>query len=144
MDNNTIKDNGEVVKMVDEEYPNKGCWIVNTDVSSGGGTHYIVLYIKNNECYIIDPLGKNNFRPYDNIMMEKLQNYDVSFYPYKFQMDRSVHCGWFSLYVCKLIKYLKYPDINKLTKELVRIFGKTADVADELQLVKAFGVQKKM
>ena len=51
--------------------------IMNTDISSGPGIHWIVLYPVDKVCYIFYPLGENNFRPYDKIMIEKLNDYDL-------------------------------------------------------------------
>ena len=49
--------------------------IVNTDISSGPGIHWIVLYPVKEICYIIDPLGENNFRPYDKIMIDRINEF---------------------------------------------------------------------
>ena len=51
--------------------------IVNTDISSGPGIHWIVLYPVKEICYIIDPLGENNFRPYDKIMIDKINEFGL-------------------------------------------------------------------
>ena len=53
--------------------------IVNTDLSSGPGIHWIVLYPVDNICYIFDPLGENNYRLYDNIKINKIREYGLKF-----------------------------------------------------------------
>ena len=77
--------------------------IMNTDISSGPGIHWIVLYPVDKVCYIFDPLGENNFRPYDKIMIEKINEYDlkIKFYPGRIQFKNSNLCGYFSIMIAK-------------------------------------------
>jgi hypothetical protein len=151
MDNNTIKKNGVDVYAVDtfsDAMKEGNSFVINTDMSTGSGIHYIVLYCHNNECYIIDPLGKSNYRMYDDVMFDIVRNnsYDTKFYPYKFQMTDSSKCGYFAISVVKLIKRLrrKYKDVSfdVVKDEIVKKFGKTADPNDEEELKKEFGMNK--
>ena len=73
-----IKKNNLKWSMVDNiKLSYKEPLIMNTDISSGPGIHWIVLYPVDKVCYIFDPLGENNFRPYDKIMIEKLNDYGL-------------------------------------------------------------------
>lgn len=71
-------------------------------------------------------------------MFKQLPSHD--FYPYKFQVIYSVHCGWYAQYVVKLIEGLNNPSPQMITRALVKVFGKTADVGDEQTLAKFWGV----
>jgi hypothetical protein len=148
MSNKMIERNGIHVYPVDSfsEGLNKcpNVFIINSDISSGNGIHYYVVYVYEiNKVYIIDSLGKQQHsgRPYDDIMMQSLNGFDVRWFPYKFQMNKSVHCGWFSIFTAKLVERLNYPPVNVVEQRLIKLFGKTADNADEQVLVNAFGVQ---
>ena len=86
--------------------------IMNTDISSGPGIHWIVLYPVKEICYIIDPLGENNFRPYDKIMIDKINEFGlkIKFYPGRIQFKNSNLCGYFSIMIAKYLK--KYEPDN--------------------------------
>lgn len=55
-------------------------------------------------------------------------------------MDSSVHCGWFSIFVAKMIKNLQHPSPAVIENQLIKVFGKSADMNDELVLAQSFGV----
>ena len=115
--------------------------IVNTDISSGPGIHWIVLYPVKEICYIIDPLGENNFRPYDKIMIEKLNSYDlkIKFYPGRIQFKNSNLCGYFSIMIAKYLKKYEPDEPFTLINEL---FGLKADNNDIRQLINHFSALK--
>lgn len=115
--------------------------IMNTDISSGPGIHWIVLYPVDKVCYIFDPLGENNFRPYDKIMIEKLNSYDlkIKFYPGRIQFKNSNLCGYFSIMIAKYLKKYEPDEPFKIINEL---FGLKPDNNDIKQLIKHFGVLK--
>ena len=115
--------------------------IMNTDISSGPGIHWIVLYPVDKVCYIFDPLGENNFRPYDKIMIEKLNDYDlkIKFYPGRIQFKNSNLCGYFSIMIAKYLKKYEPDEPFKIINEL---FGLKPDNNDIKQLIKHFGVLK--
>ena len=115
--------------------------IMNTDISSGPGIHWIVLYPVDKVCYIFDPLGENNFRPYDKIMIDKINDYDlkIKFYPGRIQFKNSNLCGYFSIMIAKYLKKYEPDQPFKLINEL---FGLKPDNNDIKQLIKHFGVLK--
>ena len=115
--------------------------IMNTDISSGTGIHWIVLYPVDKVCYIFDPLGENNFRPYDKIMIDKINDYDLKlkFYPGRIQFKNSNLCGYFSIMIAKYLKKYEPDEPFKIINEL---FGLKPDNNDIKQLIKHFGVLK--
>ena len=115
--------------------------IMNTDISSGPGIHWIVLYPVDKVCYIFDPLGENNFRPYDKIMIDKINDYDlkIKFYPGRIQFKNSNLCGYFSIMIAKYLKKYEPDEPFKIINEL---FGLKPDNNDIKQLIKHFGVLK--
>jgi hypothetical protein len=115
---------------------------MNTDLSTSGGIHWIVLMPINNYLYICDPLGMYNYRPYDNIMFNTINELELTpyFYKYKIQMKNSVHCGWFSIYIAKLLNSIQSPTIQKCDNTIYNQFGHTADIDDEKVLIKNFGL----
>ena len=115
--------------------------IVNTDISSGPGIHWIVLYPVKDICYIIDPLGENNFRPYDNILINTINDYGlkIKFYPGRIQFKNSNLCGYFSIMIAK---YLKKYEPDQPFKIINELFWLKPDNNDIKQLIKHFGVLK--
>ena len=115
--------------------------IMNTDIYSGPGIHWIVLYPVDKVCYIFDPLGENNFRPYDKIMIDKINDYDlkIKFYPGRIQFKNSNLCGYFSIMIAKYLKKYEPDEPFKIINEL---FGLKPDNNDIKQLIKHFGVLK--
>lgn len=115
--------------------------IVNTDISSGPGIHWIVLYPVKEICYIIDPLGENNFRPYDKLMIDRINDYGlkINFYPGRIQFKNSNLCGYFSIMIAKYLKKYEPDNPIHLINEL---FGLKADNNDIRQLIKHFGALK--
>ena len=137
-----IKKNNLKWSMVDNiKLSYKEPLIMNTDISSGPGIHWIVLYPVDKVCYIFDPLGENNFRPYDKIMIEKLNDYDlkIKFYPGRIQFKNSNLCGYFSIMIAK---YLKKYEPDQPFKIINELFGLRPDNNDIKQLIKHFGVLK--
>ena len=137
-----IKKNNLKWSMVDNiKLSYKEPLIMNTDISSGPGIHWIVLYPVDKVCYIFDPLGENNFRPYDKIMIEKLNEYGlkIKFYPGRIQFKNSNLCGYFSIMIAK---YLKKYEPDQPFKIINELFGLKPDNNDIKQLIKHFGVLK--
>lgn len=120
--------------------------VVNTDVSNGSGIHWICVILVDGTVYIIDSLGPSNFRPYDNLMLTNLAQagYDYAFYDGRFQWDNDSLCGWFAIYVAKVLK--DSPD--RLTPKLVfdivyDAFGRDPDDGDIQKLIESFGLNQK-
>jgi hypothetical protein len=119
-------------------------FIVNTDHTSGTGIHWITIMPIDDRVFIVDSLGQNNVRPYDNIMFSTFANAGLEpvFYRGRFQWDNDSLCGWFAIYVTKMLndnaKGISVPIANKL---ISNTFGHTADDHDVKILINAFGLQ---
>ena len=138
-----IKKNNLKWSMVDNiKLSYKEPLIMNTDISSGPGIHWIVLYPVDKIFYIFDPLGENNFRPYDKIMIDKINGYNlkIKFYPGRIQFKNSNLCGYFSIMIAKYLKKYEPDNPIHLINEL---FGLKADNNDIKELIKDFGVLKR-
>lgn len=153
MSNDLIEENGITVKPIDafeNELKVGNVFILNTDLSVGRGIHYIVMYVyKPNKVFIIDSLGsKPKGRPYDAVMKQILDENNMTwkFYPYTFQTDDSKLCGYWAIWVVKLIEELKkhyyHPSPKLIIHELQEHFTKSASVENNKELVEAFGVRK--
>jgi len=118
----------------------KDAFVVNTDTSYGGGIHWIVLFVRNGICYIIDSLGKNNKRDNEGSMIKQILDFDLKPKIYDkgaFQYVNNSMCGWFSIFVAKLINYNKNVDIFKM---IYNIFGSRPDDNDIMILIRSFGL----
>jgi hypothetical protein len=51
-------------------------------------------------------------------------------------------CGFYSVYVCKLLERESDLTPEKIEKIVTNAFGKTADISDERRIISAFGIQK--
>jgi hypothetical protein len=126
-------------------------FLVNTDLSSGPGIHWLCACClvdgNQNVLYVVDPLGPENERPNDKVMLDIAHNnnYDVELYPHTIQEKWSVHCGYFSIVVAKLMIWLKKQNrltIDDIEKETIKLFGRYADLSDEALLAQLFGLDK--
>jgi hypothetical protein len=117
-------------------------FVVNTDTSQGSGIHWITMFARNRVCYIIDSLGPNNERPNDDMMFETIEKAGLKpkLYPYPFQYLDNSFCGWFAIYVAKLINKNKNSDVVKLVYD---VFGNSADDGDIQKLIDGFGLSGK-
>lgn len=111
--------------------------IINTDLSNGEGIHWIVLYPKDGTLYVIDPLGPKNYRPYDNVFSQvaSQSGLTIKYFPGRFQFNNSQECGWFAIYVAKLLQKTNGDPFNIVKST----FGRTADRGDQTVLKNAFG-----
>jgi len=116
--------------------------IVNTDVSTSQGIHWIIIYPLQSTNVIIDPLGPDNFRPYDKDMFNQLQQYQ--FYNGSFQLEDSSLCGWFAMAVVKMLKQYRPTTPQAVFKLLDSYFGtdRTADANDEQVLLQFFDLKQ--
>jgi hypothetical protein len=142
---NDITKNNLKWAMVDKFAPllrNEEAFIINTDLSSGNGIHWVVLYPRGNICYIIDSLGQDNDRPNDDILYETIEDAGLKakFYPHSFQFLDNSMCGFFAMYVCKLINKNKNADVFKMVTD---VFGTDADDGDIQKLIDGFGMNGK-
>lgn len=116
--------------------------IVNTDVNTGGGIHWITLFKIENILYIYDPLGKSNKRDNQEILNDyaESQQLKIYFYPYETQYKDSSLCGWFSIYVGKVFTQQKPKTIKECDHIIYTIFGDSADDGDVQKIINAFGI----
>ena len=106
--------------------------IVNTDTTGGPGVHWVTLVkLPGNKIYLYDPLGPDNERvTSDGIPINLRFDY---IYPYKSQLQSTGHCGYFAIYVARLIR--KLARLNRLTAltltdTIQSEFGRSADWGD--------------
>ena len=135
--------------------------IVNTDLSQFSGVHWIVMIPRSNgTMYMFDPLGPENehvasdgsstdslieassgvrpFNPEQGHGGFKGGHALLHRYPYATQISTTGHCGWFCIYVAKLLHHAiqQCPNISnkKLDALIVENFGQTADWGDVKKL----------
>lgn len=109
--------------------------IVNTDTDDNNGVHWIVIVERpTQKLYIYDPLGKKNKRV--NSQGQSVNTFlsGGRFYPYESQLKTTTNCGYFAIYVAKLLK--EYLDENpnatngELDNIIINKFGTSADFGD--------------
>lgn len=121
-------------------------FILNTDISTGNGIHWITLMPIDNKVFIVDSLSKNNNRPYDYIMFDTINDYNMEpyFYNGEFQYDNDSLCGWFAIYISNMLNNYKHKITLAIANKLVfNEFGKTPDDEDIYKLIKAFGIKSR-
>jgi hypothetical protein len=120
----------------------KEAFVVNTDVSSGQGIHWITMKVGDHGVvYVVDSLGRKNLRPHDELMLKAFADTGLTpqWYPGVFQYEDSSLCGWFAIFCARLIN--KYP-LDPPFKLIKDVFGYTADDGDIHQLIKSFGLER--
>jgi uncharacterized protein YneF (UPF0154 family) len=111
--------------------------IVNTDLKSGFGVHWITMIkLDPKNKYVYDPLGKNNPRIsgqgqlVDSLLLDK----STHLYPYESEMRSSKDCGYFAIFVARLMKkaFARNPSVtsDQIDALIQKKFGKTADKGD--------------
>lgn len=119
--------------------------IVNTDISSGQGIHFFTVIPIDDVLFIIDSLGTNNYRPYDDIMFREIEQTGLRpvFFNGRMQFDNDSLCGWFSLFNAYLLKnYQGHLTLAIANKLIENAFGHTADDGDIHKLIDMFGLKK--
>ena len=98
-------------------------------------------YNKLNSKLSIKAATENNFRPYDKIMIDRINEFGlkIKFYPGRIQFKNSNLCGYFSIMIAKYLKKYEPDNPFNLINEL---FGLKADNNDIKQLIKHFGTLK--
>lgn len=140
-----LEKNGVRWSMVDELRDNlydREPLCMNTDVKgegTQGGIHWITVYPRGDTIYIIDSLGKDNYRLYDNLMFSQMVGMKVRFFNGKFQYDDDVLCGFFTIYICKMLQNNPECDVFE---EVEKVFGLSADDGDIRKLIDAFGMYR--
>jgi len=143
-----IERNGLPWAMVDEFDLRSGHpVVVNTDRKGGPGVHWIVLTPLESGVHLYDPLGPRNERvdsqgrAVDGIVARRAGD-RVYIYPHTSQLSRSTLCGWFAIYVARLITTLvsRHPKVTPrdLDSLIESQFGLRADAKDVDVLRRAF------
>ena len=125
--------------------------LCNTDTHDGGGIHWIVvLKISREVGYIFDPLGPKNPRvnsramPTTTTIIAQLNAMRVHLYPYRVQALNNSLCGWYSIYIARLMNdYINQVSPRVVTPEeldavIESQFGKSATRGDIMKLARAF------
>jgi len=142
-----IERNGLTWAMSDNFRLKRDPVVVNTDITYGAGVHWIVIAPLSDCVYIYDPLGPSNKRatgsglPSDGYIINRLHKQGhqiIKWYPYTSQLKSSSLCGWFSIFVAKILNALGSPSAAEATAAIHSQFGKRADASDERLLRKVF------
>lgn len=68
-------------------------------------------------------------------MLSNLQGYKVHFYPYTFQKIDSNLCGYFAIFISKMLNSMMSDNENitpnQITRQIYKLFGNSADDKDE-------------
>ena len=99
------------------------------------------MYRINRTIIIIDPLGDSLDHPNDKMIRQSITDagYKLKLYHGRFQMLTSTHCGFFSIYVAKMIQACHPKTIAQVEALVNHTFGRTADIDDEHVIADAFG-----
>jgi hypothetical protein len=99
--------------------------IINTDVSTGQGIHWIVLTKIGSNVFIIDSLGRLNKRDNQDILDKTLKELNLTpiYYNGAMQYMDSNLCGYFSIINAYNILKLNELSIKNITKMLDDMYG---------------------
>lgn len=124
-------------------------FVMNTCLSDQAGIHWVACCLIKERgtptLYLYDSLGKDNLRPNDRLMKQTLKDKGIELYLHddKAQFDTSVWCGWFAIFICKMMQQLPYLSIGTINNMITKHFGgdKKATRRDEEVIIRAFGLQ---
>ena len=142
--NKDIEEYGIKWAMVDKFGPllkDRRAIVVNTDVSSGEGIHWIVMIPIDDVVYIVDSLGEEtNERQYDDIMFDTIRKrgYNIKFYDGLYQYKDSVLCGYFAIYIALLFNHTPNISLEKAHDIVYKNFGYSSDVNDVRNILNFF------
>ena len=106
--------------------------IVNTDLTGGEGVHWVVLTrLPAGHVYLYDPLGPTNDRVTSDGTPSDLPYTHT--YPYESQLSSTGHCGYFAVYVARIIRRIaRHTQLTPLamTNAIKAEFGRSADWGD--------------
>lgn len=88
--------------------PKRGCYIVNTDIISKPGKHWVLLYFNHNICCYFDSYGSFNNIEKEIINFININSTKLLRNKQRFQSDSSQLCGVYCLYVLYAILYYNY------------------------------------
>ena len=87
--------------------------IYNMDNENGSGTHWMASFIDGKDFYYMDPLG---FEPPQEIVNYcKSNNMDLYFCAEQIQPDKSIMCGYYSMYFLMMMRRKRYGVIDFCT-----------------------------
>lgn len=88
--------------------------VANTARADEPGIHWIcIARLSGPVAYIYDPLGPDNERPHDDVMLAELERAGarrIAWFPSRTQAATSHHCGWLAMAVCKLLSEARPAD----------------------------------
>ena len=115
-------------------------FIINTDLQSGPGIHWIAARRYGKKLFIVDSLGPNNYRQNDDVMFSQIraQGLTPTFYDGKFQQGAKKKlgnkaCGWYAQVSATILELS--PTIKEANERLYTLFGRTAGDNDVDTLV---------
>ena len=71
-------------------------YVINLDEHADVGTHWIALYVKNNEINFFDSFGVEHV-PKDVIMHPTIEHKSIKTNIFRIQADNSITCGYFCI-----------------------------------------------
>ena len=71
-----------------------GAYVINLDEYEDVGTHWVALYVKNNEVIYFDSFGVEHV-PREIIMHPAIEHKNIKTNIYRIQADNSIMCGYF-------------------------------------------------
>lgn len=96
-----------------------GCYIINLDDHSGNGTHWVALYIKNNQAVYFDSYAENY--PLDVYeFVHRNNNIDLIRNNIQLQHLDSNVCGWWCIY---FLHYMDNSNVNTHVHDNIRKFN---------------------
>jgi len=124
---------------IPEGIRNGDVFLVNTDVSKGQGIHWITVCKRQGNIYVFDPLGPNNDRDNNDIIIENLSasvaNPDnIHIITKKSQNINANTCGWISLLTAAIWEQYPYDEPIEILNKKIK-----GDATDEI--VAAFGLK---
>ena len=91
-----------------------GAYVINLDHSENTGTHWIVIFMKNNEVIYFDSFGVE-YVPKE--IMEKIGNRNIKTNIFRIQDNNSIMCGYFC------ILFIGYMLNNKTLTHFTNLFS---------------------
>ena len=90
-----------------------GAYVINLDHSGNTGTHWIVIFMKNNEVIYFDSFGVE-YIPKE--IMEKIGNKNIKTNIFRIQDNSSIMCGYFCiLFIEYMLNNKTLTDFNNLS-----------------------------
>ena len=91
-----------------------GAYVINLDHSENTDTHWIVIFLKNNEVIYFDSFGVE-YIPKE--IMERIKNINIKTNIFRIQDNSSIMCGYFC------ILFIEYKLNNKILTDFTNLFS---------------------